>query len=229
MPAEPRPDLAAQTRLVENEHDKWQHFYSDRARRCPFFVDVPDENLAAWLGAGRIKAGRALDVGCGQGRNAIWLAQQGFDVQAVDLSTTAITWAAERIAAAGVHVTLHLGSVLDLPLAPASFDLIYDSGCFHHMPPHLRDAYVDHVADALRPGAAFGLLCFAPDSGSGLDDDEVYRRSSLAGGLGYDDATLRALWARRLHVEELRRIRAQSPDSGRFGEPYLWAMLARAT
>ncbi|ROS42061.1 class I SAM-dependent methyltransferase [Amycolatopsis thermoflava] len=66
----------------------WDGFYADRD--VPFGVDKPDENLVAWIERGLIPPGRALDVGCGPGRNARYLAAQGFDVDAVDISPTVI-------------------------------------------------------------------------------------------------------------------------------------------
>lgn len=71
----------------------WDGFYDDRGRRVPFFRPDPDESLVTWHRAGWLKVpgeGRALDLGCGPGRNAVWLAQQGYRVDAVDLSSAAL-------------------------------------------------------------------------------------------------------------------------------------------
>jgi 2-polyprenyl-3-methyl-5-hydroxy-6-metoxy-1,4-benzoquinol methylase len=83
----------------------WSGFYADRARPVPFFVAKPDENLVSYVERGLICPGRVLDLGCGPGRNAIYLASLGFDVDAIDLSATAIAWARERAEEAGVKVT----------------------------------------------------------------------------------------------------------------------------
>ena len=47
------------------------------------------------------------------------------------------------------------------------------------------------VANALKPGGYFGLVCFAPEGGSGYTDEEAYERGSLGGGLGYTESALR--------------------------------------
>jgi SAM-dependent methyltransferase len=117
--------------------------------------------------------------------------------------------------------------VFDLHLAAGSFDLVYDSGCFHHIAPHRRDAYVQWVATALRPGGTFALVCFTPDGGSGLTDDEVYQHRSLGGGLGYDEPRLREIWGRDFCIEALRRMREQPAGSALFGKDFLWVIRAR--
>ncbi|MGH3924954.1 MAG: class I SAM-dependent methyltransferase [Pseudonocardiaceae bacterium] len=55
----------------------WDSFYADRSRPVPFFVAKPDENLVSYLDRGLITTGRALDLGCGPGRNALHLASAG--------------------------------------------------------------------------------------------------------------------------------------------------------
>ena len=213
--------------LDRHEHAKWQVFYADRTRGCPFFVHVPDENLSEWIAQGLIQPGRALDVGCGNARNAIFLARHGFDVHAVDLSASAVAWAQAEVSNAHVSVHVECASVFDLHLAAGRYDLVYDSGCFHHIAPHRRDAYVRLVAAALRPGGTLALVCFTPEGGSGLTDDAVYQRQSLGGGLGYDEARLREIWGRCFRIETLRRMQEQPAGAALFGKDFLWAVLAR--
>ncbi len=205
----------------------WDGFYEDRAKPCPFFTQSPDESLAEWCDAMPLHPGKALDLGCGHARNAIFLARQGFAVDGVDYSETAINWAKERVADADVAVQLLCQSVFDLKVEASSYDLVYDSGCFHHLPPHRRRTYVEWVTQALKPGGWFGLTCFRPEGGSGLSDYEVYERRTLGGGLGYTEAQLRELWRSGLNVRVLRSMKKPSATSGLFGEDFLWVMLAQ--
>jgi SAM-dependent methyltransferase len=207
----------------------WDRFYTDRDRGVPFFRQAPDESLVTWHQDGRLqvtRGGRALDLGCGPGRNAVWLAEQGYEVDAIDLSATAIDWGRERAAAAGVEVTFVHGSVFEWS-RPDRYDLVYDSGCFHHLPPHRRVSYRSLLRDALSSGAAFGLACFAAGGmGSQVPDESFYRTGSLEGGLAYSDDDLRRIFG-WLEVIELRRMRSAAAETGLFGEDFLWVGLFR--
>ena len=209
------------------DRGEWEEFYADRARPVPFFVPWPDENLVEWVSEGPITPGRVLELGCGPGRNAVYLARQGYRVDAVDLSATALDWARERARAAGVTVGFRCGSVFDEDFPGESYDLVYDSGCFHHLPPHRRRDYLELVVRVLRPGGWFGLVCFRPDGGSGWSDREVYERRGLGGGLGHSRPRLLALCAGRLDVVTLRPMIPPPAEAERFGADFLWALLAR--
>ena len=205
----------------------WDGFYADRSKPVPFFVSKPDESLVSWVDRGQIAAGRALDLGCGPGRNALHLAAMGFEVDAIDLSPAAIAWAEERARAAGVEVRFHCGNAFDLVSGERTYDLIYDSGCFHHLAPHRRVSYLSLLDRALAPGGQFALACFAAGGmGSELPDEEFYDRSGLRGGLAYTPESLRWIFSDLAEVE-LRRMRDEPPESSCFGGPFLWAALFR--
>lgn len=210
-----------------DDRRRWAAFYADRAKPCVFFGAAPDESLAGWIEDGLLRPGRAIDLGCGNGRNAVFLARQGFSVQAVDYAETAVAWARDRIAAAGVAVSVMHRNVFDLALPAGAYDLVYDSGCFHHIAPHRRRQYVERVVSALRPGGHLGLTCFRPEGGSGYSDDEVYERRSMGGGLGYTEERLREVWSSGLQVRVIRPMLKPGAESGLFGESFLWALLAQ--
>jgi SAM-dependent methyltransferase len=213
--------------LAGREGDWWNGFYEDRTKPCPFFVESPDENLARWVDEKLVRPGRAVDLGCGNGRNAIFLARRGFVVDGVDYSQKAIDWAAERVKDAGVSVGLRCQSVFELAYEPGSCDLVYDSGCFHHLPPHRRRTYVELVTRLLKPGGWLGLTCFRPEGGSGFSDDEVYARRSLGGGLGYTEERLREIWSHGLQVRAIRQMNKAGDGSEFFGVDFLWVLLAQ--
>jgi SAM-dependent methyltransferase len=227
------PTAAALARLdallADHENEWWDSFYENRAKPCPFFGTSPDESLAKWIDEGLVRPGRALDLGCGNARNAIFLSRCGFSVEGVDYSQTAIDWARERATEAGADVLLRRQSVFGLQLEAGGYDLVYDSGCFHHIPPHRRNSYVELVVRALKPGGWFGLTCFRPEGGSGYSDQEVYERRSMGGGLGYTEERLREIWSNKLRVRIIRQMDKPGAQSGLFGERFLWVLLAQKT
>ncbi len=206
----------------------WDEFYADREKSVPFFADKPDENLVSYVERGLVRPQRALDLGCGAGRNALHLARRGFEVDAVDLSPTAVAWARERAhdAEAGHRVRFVCGDAFNEPALSGPYDLVYDSGCFHHLPPHRRVSYLDLLDRVLAPGGHLGLACFAAGAmGSELDDVEFYRRpGGLHGGLAYTAEALRHVFA-DLHEVELRPMRDEPAGSAYFGESFLWTAL----
>lgn len=112
---------------------------------------LPQE-LAAVLATGLVPAGGAvLDVGCGAGREAIFLAQCGFQVIGVDLSREALKIARRRSEAAVIEVDWRLGDVLDLPVDDTSIDFITDRGCFHLIDGDCRPRFAKELDRVLRP------------------------------------------------------------------------------
>jgi SAM-dependent methyltransferase len=190
-------------------------------------VDWPDENLAEWFADGLLTPGRVLELECAHGRNAIYLAGLGCSVDAVDFSAHAIGEARERAEQAGLPVTFQCSSIFDAEFPDGSHDLVYDSGCFHHLPPHRRRSYVELVRRALKPGGSYGLVCFRPEGGSGLTDLQVYERAGLGGGLRYAEDRLRALCDKPpFSVRVLRQMNKTDGQGPCFGEDFLWALLA---
>lgn len=211
----------------------WDSFYADRTKPVPFFAAKPDESLASYLERGLITPGRALDLGCGPGRNALHLASLGFEVDAVDLSPAAIAWAEDRAREAGADVRFHCGDAFALTGAELTgpYDLIYDSGCFHHLPPHRRISYLGLLDNVLAPGGHFALTCFAAGEkgmGSELPDASFYEQTGgLHGGLAYTPESLRRIFADLTEIE-LRRMHDEPSGSPHFGEPFLWTALFRS-
>ncbi|MBV8560489.1 MAG: class I SAM-dependent methyltransferase [Acidimicrobiia bacterium] len=125
----------------------------------PWHRDQPPALLERAV-AQRTRRGRALDLGCGQGVNAVYLAQQSFSVVAVDFIPAALAAAKTRAEAAGTEVELRECDVLDYE-APSAFDLVLDSGCLHHLPGGKAGAYRTRLDEWLAPGGDYVLVHFA--------------------------------------------------------------------
>ena len=110
--------------------------------------------------------GTVLDVGCGAGAEAIFLAGLGFRTIGVDSSVEAIELARRRALESGVEVDFRVADATGLPLADESVDFAMDRGCFHVIDRDLRRDYARELHRVLRRGASFLLR------GAAIDDDE---------------------------------------------------------
>lgn len=118
----------------------------------------PNRFLAAE--AADLRAGRALDLACGEGRNAIWLAERGWEVTAVDFSRVAIDKARRLAEARGVTVTWAVADVVTATLQPRAFDLVVV--LYLQLPARERATALGQAASAVAPGGT--LLVVAHDS-----------------------------------------------------------------
>lgn len=211
--------------IAEKSAEWWTQFYADPNRKCPFFKVNADENLVEVVEKGDFcPPAKVLDIGCGNGRNSIYLAKRGFDVEAVDFSETAIELAKEKAVKAGVSVKFYCQSIFDFEYAAKSFDAIYDSGCFHHIAPHRRPDFLALVANALKTGGIFVMVCFAPGGGSDFSDMEVYQNQTTGGGLSFTEKSLRKIFSKDFQNIEIRKMKEFSETENLFGKDFLWTV-----
>jgi SAM-dependent methyltransferase len=113
-------------------------------------------------------SGEVLDIGCGLGDNAIYLASRGHSVTGLDGSPAAIEEARRRAADAGVSVTFDVADATNLSGYEGRFDSVIDSGLYHCLDDAGRQAYVASLYRATRPGARLHLFCFAEGNVNGM-------------------------------------------------------------
>jgi methyl halide transferase len=97
----------------------------------PWDSGIRSRELARVLEEYQIAPCRAVELGCGTGTNAVFLAEQGFEVTAFDLSPTAIKLAKRRAEAARVSMRLVLADLVHFDGDVEPFDFIFDRGCYH--------------------------------------------------------------------------------------------------
>ena len=215
--------------LLREPSEFWDTFYADRNKKIPFFENKPDENLVAYFNSSLMNSGRVLELGSGPGRNAIYFAEQNCEVDAIDLSLTSIQWAKERAIEKKVDIHFIHENLFDVKIEPNTYDIVYDSGCFHHIAPHRRTNYKELVWNALKPGGLFAITCFVEGGalgGSNITDWEVYRQRSLNGGLGFTSEKLQSIFS-DYEVVEMREMKETSLDEEVFGVSGLWTALFR--
>jgi SAM-dependent methyltransferase len=182
-------DAKAQIEIVEKqgaraEIERWNRVLT---AENPSFNTQPNAFLVE-MAKGR-KPGTALDVGMGQGRNAIWLAQQGWEVTGFDPADKAVALARERAAKLGVHLNTQIVGMEDFDFGDRRWDLILLS-------------YVggrkmqDKLQRALKPGGVLVIEGFHRDATKGR---------SIGGAVVFDTGELPKLFP------ELRVVRYEEP------------------
>jgi SAM-dependent methyltransferase len=124
------------------------------------YGDAPNEFLAQAAEAFPTR-GTALDLGAGEGRNALFLASRGLDVLAVDQSEVGMQKAQRRAQERGLPLRTQAADLREFDAAPGSFEVV--ASIFVHLPADLRGSLHGRLRSWLRPGGVFVLEAYAPD------------------------------------------------------------------
>jgi SAM-dependent methyltransferase len=130
--------------------------------KIPWNSETPPDALVELARSGKIRPCRTIDLGCGAGNYAIFLAGLGFEVTGVDSAPTAIEIARENAQKKGVSCNFIIADLLgDLHEVEGTFDFAYDWELLHHILPEDREKYVKNVYRLLNPGAQYLSVCFS--------------------------------------------------------------------
>jgi SAM-dependent methyltransferase len=187
------------------DEDFWNERYRSSAR---VWSGNPNPQLVAEIAD--LVPGRALDAGCGEGADAIWLARRGWDVVATDISTVALERAAQHAretdAAASTHIEWRQSDLLASAPERDSFDLV--TAQFIQLPPEPRAHVFTALAASVRAGGTFLVVGHHPsDLDTGVRrppmPERFYTADDIAGLL--DDS-----WT--VVANEARPRSATTPD-----------------
>ncbi len=148
---------------------RWQKRYKEKS--FPWVTKRVDVNLQKILEEYNIPTGKVLEIGCGYGDNAKWLAKLGFDVTGIDISNEAINYAKKNAEKDNVKCDFFEWDFIKKPLNNKPFEFVFDRGCFHSRDfTWKRKLFVENVFSHLVDGGLWLSLIGSKDtrdSGSG--------------------------------------------------------------
>jgi SAM-dependent methyltransferase len=190
----------------------WDQRY--RAGNSQWVLARPSRELMRTIEEDRVAAGAAIDLGCGLGTHAAWLAEQGFDVTGVDISPVVVEQAREHTTVAGVSMRYLAADLCSEADVGGPYDFFFDRGCYHHVRsgPGL-DRYLATLWRITRPGSV-GLVLTGNANhparrtlviGSGM-------KISLTGPPVVSEAEIRRELGSRFEIVRLREFRFDEGD-----------------
>jgi SAM-dependent methyltransferase len=145
---------------MDYESEFGQAAWEARYNAAPGGIWSGNPNPVLVTEAAGLKPGTALDVGCGEGADALWLAERGWKVTGTDISTVALKRAAIQGESRGLDVDWQHVDLLAEPPKPRSYNLV--STHFLQLPPDKRRALYAHLADAVVPGGTLLVVGHHP-------------------------------------------------------------------
>jgi cyclopropane fatty-acyl-phospholipid synthase-like methyltransferase len=173
----------------------------------PWNNETPPDVFVELVRDGKVRPCKTIDLGCGAGNYAIYLAGLGFDVTGVDSSPTAIKIAEEHAKKQGVRCRFIVADLIgDLHEVADTFDFAYDWEFLHHIFPEDREAYIRNVHKITNPGATYFSVCFSENDhqfgGSGK-----YRETRIGTRLYFSsESEIRELVSPYFIIRELKTI-----------------------
>jgi len=130
----------------------WDDSYTGGDYQKKWQYDQPSQELVSAMACGVIREnGHCLDLGCGTGIEAMYLASRGRIASGIDWSPIAIEIAKADSAYKNLRVDWRIGSVLEMDFEDNTFDFVSDRGCFHHIDDEHRAQYAKELKRVLKP------------------------------------------------------------------------------
>jgi SAM-dependent methyltransferase len=183
----------------------------------PWNIETPPNVLVELVDSGKVKPCKTIDLGCGTGNYAIYLASRGFDVTGIDISPTAIKIAKEKAKKKGIRCNFLVADVLgDLCEVKETFDFAYEWELLHHIFPEQRMMYVKNVYKLLNPGGAYLSVCFS-EKDSKFGGSGNYRVTGLGTILYFSsEHELTDLFEPYFKIRELKTIEIRGRPKAHF-------------
>lgn len=152
-------------RIASLVPDRWKFEWLYWRRQTPWDTQITPPEVWEFIATRR--PGRALDLGCGTGTNAVTLARHGWQVTGVDFARRAIRQARRKAAAAGLRIDFQVIDVADLRVLDGPYDYALDIGCLFGLRGSDRIRYAKELARLVRPGGDYMLYAWLPRAWKG--------------------------------------------------------------
>ena len=194
--------------MVRDEQMRMDEVYKNMSlEEVPWNMETPPEPLVELVDSGKVQPCKTIDMGCGAGNYAAYLAERGFEVTGVDFSQTAIKIARENASRKGVKCNFFVADVVEgLDKINQTWDFVYGWGLLHHILPEQRQKYVENVRRILNPSGRYLSVCFSRED-TGFGGSGKFRKTSLGSVLYFSsEDELRELFESYFQVIDLRTI-----------------------
>jgi 2-polyprenyl-3-methyl-5-hydroxy-6-metoxy-1,4-benzoquinol methylase len=151
-------------KIENNRYEKrWKSLKRKFSKDRHYTSNIPNPEAISFMEFLKKKmiSGSFLDLGCGNGRHAVLFAKNKFSVHGIDFSKSAISLARQNAKQNNVNVKFKVGSVFDLPYKEKLFDVVFDTGCLHHLRKSQWSQYKQNVLKVIKPGGYYYLKCFS--------------------------------------------------------------------
>ena len=175
--------------------------------KIPWNSETPPGKLVELVESGKIRPCKTIDLGCGAGNYAIYLAKKGFEVTGVDSSQTAVKIATENAQKQGVRCKFIVADLLDdLHEVKETFDFGYDWDFLHHIFPEDREKYMKNVYNILKPGAQYLSVCFS-EKDTQFGSMGKFRKTQIGTILYFSsESEIHDLFSHYFDIKELKTI-----------------------
>ncbi|MBT7914018.1 class I SAM-dependent methyltransferase [Candidatus Bathyarchaeota archaeon] len=189
--------------------------------KIPWNIQDPPSFLVRVVESGKVTPCRTVDIGCGVGNYAVWLASKGFQVTGIDVSEKAIEIARDQAQQKGVDCEFLVGDLVSPDFEPEGvFQFAYDWEVLHHVFPEERGIYIDNIRKMLEPGGIYFSVCFS-EQDSDFGGEGKYRQTPMNTTLYFSsEEEIRNQLATGFYIKELHTIEI----AGKYG-PHIAVMV----
>lgn len=175
--------------------------------KIPWNIETPPELLVDFLKQKQIAPCKGVDLGCGPGNYAIYLAKNGFEMTGVDISPTAIKIARQKSAKKEADAAFLCADLTENPFRIfGAFDFAFEWEVLHHILPEKRDRYIKNISQLLNSKGRYLAVCFSEED-TNFGGQGKYRKTPISTLLYFSTKDeLEKLYAPHFNIIEIKTV-----------------------